>query len=422
MSKGNMLLGQARGKVGSLVFARVGGKQVTRAKAEVVKNPQTETQMVSRIILNTVAQAYSNFQPIVDHSYEGVPKGQKSMSKFMKKNIDALRSKIAQAIADGYDYDAVDAFTPIGDNTLYPNNYVMSTGSLPVVRPNFDLSSSMKAGLELSANTYQAVLDEFGLLRGDQLTFIACENVAAGKTGFFYTRVILDPTNADGSSADLSVPFIGADNAINLPSPRNEGSFGLLVFSDDHVEWNIKSANGAMYSAGIIVSRKNTDGSWLRSNCEMLTNDNATTGVLPSLQYCLDLFYAGGIDALSDMYLNNAGRGRLADGNAAANPYSVALATIDGQRILANQVKEFSTTEASVALVVTLAESSEQVGIVQLKKPNGDLLTYSGTFSDGVATLNASTASLVVDTTYTVVITKDGNQYDTPYSIKRVNG
>lgn len=421
MSKGNMLLGQARGKVGSLVFARVGGKQVTRAKAEVVKNPQTETQMISRIILNTVAQAYSNFQPIVDHSYEGVPKGQKSMSKFMKKNIDALRSKIAQYIADGYDYDAVDAFTPIGDNTLYPNNYIMSSGSLPVVRPNFDLNSSIKAGLELSANTYQAVIDDFGLQRGDQLTFIACENVAAGKTGFFFTRVILDPTNADGSSADMSVPFIGADNAINLPSPRNEGSFGMLVYETDHVEWNIKSATGAMYSAGIIVSRKNTDGSWLRSNCEMLTNDNATTGVLPSLQYCLDLFYAGGIDALSDMYLNNAGRGRLADGNAAANPYTVALATIDGQRILANQVKEFSTAEVSVALVVTLAESSEQAGTVFLRDPQGELLTYTGTFSEGVANVNLGTASLALNTKYDVIISHSGSRYDTPYSIKRVN-
>lgn len=422
MSKGNMLLGQARGKVGSLVFARVGGKQVTRAKAEVVKNPQTETQMISRIILNTVAQAYSNFQPIVDHSYEGVPKGQKSMSKFMKKNIDALRSKIAQAIADGYDYDGVSAFTPIGDNTLYPNAYIVSSGSLPEVRPEFVEGSTVVAALPISANTYQAVLDDLGLQRGDQLTFIACENVAAGKAGFFFSRVILDPTNADGSSADLSVPFIGADNAVNLPSPRNEGSFGTLSFADGKISWNIKSATAQMFAIGIIVSRKQTDGSWLRSNCQLQVNDAAVTGVQPSLQYCLDLFYAGGIDALSDMYLNNAGRGRLAESNAAANPYSVALATIDGQRILANQVKEFSSAETSVALVVTLAEASEQAGTVFLRNPQGEILTYSGSFSEGVATVNLSTAGLVLNTKYDVIISHSGVRYDTPYSIKRVNG
>lgn len=414
MSKGNMLLGQARGKVGSLVFARVGGKQVTRAKAEVVKNPQTETQMISRIILNTVAQAYSNFQPIVDHSYEGVPKGQKSMSKFMKKNIDALRSKIAQYIAEGYDYDAVDAFTPIGDNTLYPNNYIMSSGSLPVVRPNFDLNSSIKAGLVLSANTYQAVLDDFGLQRGDQLTFIACENVAAGKTGFFYARVILDPTNPDGSSADLSVPFIGADNAINLPSPRNEGSFGLLVFSEDHVEWNIKSATGAMYSAGIIVSRKNTDGSWLRSNCEMLTNDNATTGVLPSLQYCLDLFYAGGIDALSDMYLNNAGRGRLAEANGSAEPFTVQAAVVDGTRLSPNVQATIETENANIVVSMTVAQGIEAGSQFRLKKADGTYHASGDLFRNGIASITVTKASLQGED-WTMVVKVGGVDYETPY-------
>lgn len=394
MSKGNMLLGQARGKVGSLVFARVGGKQVTRAKAEVVKNPQTETQMISRIILNTVAQAYSNFQPIVDHSYEGVPKGQKSMSKFMKKNIDALRSKIAQAIADGYDYDGVSAFTPIGDNTLYPNAYIVSSGSLPEVRPEFVEGSTVVAALPISANTYQAVLDDLGLQRGDQLTFIACENVAAGKTGFFYSRVILDPTNEDGSSADLSSAFVGADNAVNLPSPRNEGSFGTLSFADGKISWNIKSATAQMFAIGIIVSRKQTDGSWLRSNCQLQVNDAAVTGVQPSLQYCLDLFYAGGIDALSDMYLNNAGRGRLADTNNAYRTWEIQSAKADNHELSTTQIRSFNTASENIDVVVNINENAPAGLKMSIKKNDGTEWASEASFSNGVATLNVAVATL----------------------------
>lgn len=394
MSKGNMLLGQARGKVGSLVFARVGGKQVTRAKAEVVKNPQTETQMISRIILNTVAQAYSNFQPIVDHSYEGVPKGQKSMSKFMKKNIDAIRSKIAQAIADGYDYDGVSAFTPIGDNTLYPNAYIMSSGSLPEVRPEFVEGSTVVAALPISANTYQAVLDDLGLQRGDQLTFIACENVAAGKTGFFFSRVILDPTNPDGSSADLSSAFVGADNAVNLPSPRNEGSFGTLSFAEGKISWNIKSATSQMFAIGIIVSRKQTDGSWLRSNCQLQVNDAAVTGVQPSLQYCLDLFYAGGIDALSDMYLNNAGRGRLADTNNAYRTWVIQSAKADNHDLSTTQIRSFNTSSENIDVVVNINENAPAGLKMSIKKNDGTEWASEASFSQGVATLNVAVATL----------------------------
>ena len=71
MSKGNMLLGHARGKVGSLVFSRANGKQIVRSRAEVVKNPRTEQQMVQRIMLNTIAQAYSQMKAITDHSFQG---------------------------------------------------------------------------------------------------------------------------------------------------------------------------------------------------------------------------------------------------------------------------------------------------------------------------------------------------------------
>lgn len=309
-----MLLGQARGKVGSLVFSRSNGKQIVRAKADKVKNPQTETQMISRIILNTCAQAYSNFNAITDHSFEGVAQGQPSMSYFMRRNIDALRRSIAQQIAAGYDYDACVAFTPLGSATLVPNTYILSTGSLPQVPVTFgdQGSASTLAWIPLSANTYEAVINDYGLQRGDQLTFVTCEAKGLDGSEFHFARVILDPTDAAGNALPLDTQFLDGAGNVAFPSPRNEGTFGYLRYEEDDntLRFNLVNENRLIYSAGVIVSRKKTDGTWSRSTCQMVVSD-AAVGVQPSLQYCLDAFNAGGIDALSQMYLNNAGRGRV---------------------------------------------------------------------------------------------------------------
>ena len=72
MAKGNMLLGQAVGSLGDITFSRVNGKQVIKSKPSVVKNPQTEAQLIQRILMNTVIQAYSKMSEICDHSFEGI--------------------------------------------------------------------------------------------------------------------------------------------------------------------------------------------------------------------------------------------------------------------------------------------------------------------------------------------------------------
>lgn len=307
MSKGNMLLGHARGKVGSLVFSRSNGKQVVRANADVVKNPQTEKQMIQRIIMATVAQAYSRFQPICDHSFEGLQAGQQTMSAFVSANLKLMRENIAAAVADNQSFDDIKAFTPVGSNEYASNAYIIAKGKLPEVIASFTGSTRAKvAGIE--ANTYAAVISALGLQRGDQLTFVTTQGASSANMTFHYARVILDPLNADGTQAELSVPFI-ADGAINLPNSRNEGNFNVLEFSDSAIAWNFSAQS--VTGAAVIVSRQNTDGTWKRSNATLQVND---PGIIyeRSLQECLDLVKSGSIDTLSSMYLNNAGTGRVA--------------------------------------------------------------------------------------------------------------
>lgn len=303
-----MLLGYARGKVGDLVFSRSNGKQITRARASQVRNPQTESQMIQRIVLNTVAQAYSKFINITDHSFEGVNGAQKSMSYFMRRNMDNLRTRLQNDIADGYDLGSIYAFTPVGSNEYSANEYIMSKGTLPEIAAGFATGNVAK--FALSANTYQAVLDDYGLQRGDQLTLIVTQGTTGANTSFYFARIILDPTNPDGTPASLDSAFIGT-NAVNLPNPRNEGTFNTLEFASGvGVKYNFSAQ--VVSGACVIVSRKNTDGSWLRSNATLAQNMSAVAGWQKSMQECLDLFTSGGIDTLNSRYLNNAGAGRLA--------------------------------------------------------------------------------------------------------------
>lgn len=294
-----MLLGHARGKVGSLVFSRSNGQQITRARAEVVKNPQTDAQMVQRILLNTVAQAYSKMSAIVDHSFEGIPAGQKSMSYFMKKNLDSLRQVLA---AQAGDLSTEPKVSPINSNILAVNDYEISKGSLPTVEPSDVVGSGIMSGV--TTNTYAAVINKFGLQRGDQLTIVMIEENNQNLLSFRYARIILDPRNADGSEAPLSTAFF-TGNAVTLPNPKNENNGIGFALEDGEITFTPVDycVGGAM-----IVSRQKEDGTWLRSNSHLIAGEEGTM-IEFSVQDALDDFKAGRIEIINPRYLNNASRG-----------------------------------------------------------------------------------------------------------------
>lgn len=355
MSKGNMLLGHARGKVGSLVFSRNNGKQIVRSRAEVVKNPQTEKQMVQRIILNTIAQAYSRMQPITDHSFEGIQTGQASMSFFMHRNMDNLRKKVANEIQAGGDFYNVTAFVPVGSNEFAVNDFIIAKGTLPEVKTIMQGIASTKAAVALTTNTYQGVLDEYGLQRGDQMTFVCTQGSRPDNTQFYFVRVILDPQNADGSQADLSSPFI-VDGAINLPNKRNEGQFGSLEYADGKILYGFNTQ--LLTSSAVIVSREKTDGTWARSNATLLTSDDRLAGFFKSLGECLEMLQSGGVNTLSARYLNNAGVGRLAEVGSGAGITLTTAAGEDIRVIGVQQVGEYYKLMADNGLTYYVAGSS----------------------------------------------------------------
>lgn len=216
-----------------------------------------------------------------------------------------LRRRIRQLIQSGYTLEEINGFLPLKEKGFVANEYQLSMGSLPRIQAAWGDADGVIVAI--TENTYQAVINALGLQRGDQLTFLVLDEPFGGSgsdkyVGFHYARVILDPTNADGTSAPLSSAFL-TDGAINLPSVRNEGS---LTISIDSTGLHFSNGDNTLLGVAVIASREAENGKWLRS-----TEYLAVEGVEGySLQMCIDAAKAGTTTAISmpsSVYLNNAG-------------------------------------------------------------------------------------------------------------------
>lgn len=94
MAKGNLFLGQGRGKVGDVVFYRMNGWQMARVRNRTPKNPRSNEQLYQRAVIASVMKAYSAGKEIMDHSFQGYTVGEGCMRRFNSVNADILRSEL----------------------------------------------------------------------------------------------------------------------------------------------------------------------------------------------------------------------------------------------------------------------------------------------------------------------------------------
>lgn len=323
-----MLLGHARGKVGDLVFSRSNGQQVIRSRASEVKNPRTAAQMIQRILLNTIAQAYSRMQEIADHSYQGVPTGAKTMAAFISENLNMLREELSNAPT----LDVAYAVTQLGSQLVPLNPYIISKGTLSspiysatsqptiidfgpkLLERDWDITTvpDEEGALQMSAATF---CDLFGVEIGDQLTFVHMDQPISGVNRFRFARVIVQPQNAQGEDLPDTAAFltrsVGGDVTFANQNTKNENVAYLTqkgISGDYNNSLQVEFPEAG--ATAIIRSRK-VNGVWERSTERFLiggfTGDNAANRG-DSLADALDALEDIDFDLINPFYLNNASK------------------------------------------------------------------------------------------------------------------
>lgn len=120
MAKGNMLLGYSRGSVGSMVFSRVKGQQITKARNSSPANPKTKKQMQQRSSFISPVKFYTHgVQALFKFAFSDKKVTESDFNAFMRNNAKAA-FPVTKAENENPGFPAL-------------GNYMMTKGKLPEV-------------------------------------------------------------------------------------------------------------------------------------------------------------------------------------------------------------------------------------------------------------------------------------------------
>ena len=294
MATSKSFFGKRRGSTKNFTFAVFNGKQVTKEKAEQVKNPRTLAQMRNRMILTTSSAAYAAMKEIVDHSFQGYVYGLQNMSRFQSVNNKLLRANL-QAVTSQF------AYANYGDARVLPGAYVISEGSLaPIPSAMFacaitganSVAFTLQPGVTAEQLTADAIIAALGLQVGELATlcFLAdCGTEAGYKFGFIRLTV-----KAAGSvqltAQNLTEYFDIESNAPVAVTSVADGT-AVITATIDGVLANGGLCYGCIHSA-------NENGSWKRSDTTMTIADG--TLLEPTATQAIATYPVGGSRILNN--------------------------------------------------------------------------------------------------------------------------
>lgn len=261
MASSKSFFGKRRGSTKNFTFTVFNGKQITKEKAEQVKNPRTLAQMRNRMVLTTSSAAYAAMKEIVDHSFQGYTYGLQNMSRFQSVNNKLLRENIAAETPQF-------AYCEYGQAKLLPGAYVVSEGNLSPINSNVLTIRTNTAGtvivslnISLTADTLSpnAILGKLGIGVGDMITVVVVWPVGdSGKYAFDFIRLKAVKGGDDIIQASDIKDYFDLESS----SPCNFGSLGFNIFEYYFDAPNL-IANASVGFAAIHSAMRN--GIWERS-------------------------------------------------------------------------------------------------------------------------------------------------------------
>lgn len=268
-----MFLGQARGRVGSVVFSRRMGKQITRTYNAEPANPKTRAQALQRAQFATVIAASVGLKEVINNSFDGVKNGQESVNKFVSVNLSDLRSRAANG-----DAVALKWLVPKGQSFVQPQPWIISQGSIGDLKPGSTSLDIQFNGVgedpedpDYYAANASALTNTWYYKPGCQITFVALVLKTDPLTNERriiprVNRIIFNNLAPTGESELLKVtaygetPYISAeyldltktdlpvdDNRVRIPAYFKVNNVGGLEIDSTHYD-------GTVVGLGIITT------------------------------------------------------------------------------------------------------------------------------------------------------------------------
>lgn len=401
MAKGNLFLGQARGKVGSVVFARAFGEQITRTRPTSVANPKTIGQNTQRAILATIAKSAAAMTRLVDHSFAGVAYGAESVRHFRKINMGMLRNL--------YLNTQNDANLVAKGGSFVPNPLKVSEGNLPPfvsIVDGEDIGFLQDAAHPLSSASAIDVatfLESFPYLQGgDQLTLVKIKRVNNGELingdalftmtldrMVFTTEAFSNPAAViiDADNNTINETFLDMTKTTDSECLSRNPATGGLGFSSD----------GNIYFAAVILSRK-VNNVWQRStqSLEQINFDDHTNNESAIASY-------GANVSISDEteYLNQAEEGEVISGISGAYmnvSHKVGDGNAEIAQVYAGETSPITIQGTSGAMVSIDAEAFAPAGkrivTVELDRPDGSYAAHQAKTLHYNVAITAQTAGV----------------------------
>ena len=324
MGKGNLFLGQGRGKLGDSVFYLKNGQQAFRVRRRQISNPNTTGMLVQRAIMATIMQAYSFGKSIFDHSFQGQKVGEGSQSKFMSVNLRKLRNAYFADVATmqdpGYDpTDLIGRFVARGSTVPVGWTYQISEGTFkaPVVTVAPGAEPVMEWPVLESANeTPRQYFQRLGINEGDINTVCMFANgsptaddnnydTPVSAAEFVFVRFIakaLPAADAVWTGKEFGDFFTIVSNSYKTTVAEDIATSTFVPSVEEPLKYSLDTCLSGSQDikvtyAGVIASRSDQD---LRSNSVMIPMQN-TVGL--TADYLLDAWRADASKVQSDLIL-----------------------------------------------------------------------------------------------------------------------
>lgn len=254
MSKRNLFLGTAAGKVGDVVVYRAGGTQ--RARVRVVpKDPKTSSQMIQRSRIGGVVATYRAAKGLLQDTFESKPSKQSAYNAFAQEALPSAPVMLKQMVDAG---------------CAYPMPMTISRGSLPnpfkgVAQENNVLGYVIGATQLSEVTTIKALSEELIRLKpccfkngsqiiGLQISYIRDESLGNDyyKPSMAVEKITLDTENTDNVPSNGFLNFIVGSGELvagNLMSATVPQVVAILVANTDSEGIHVTSAEGYMNTA-----------------------------------------------------------------------------------------------------------------------------------------------------------------------------